>query len=153
MECFRGRLGPELLWMGGKVDDRPGGDPESIDGKSSLFRLKLEKGSDVGSRLLGYGGGSSIDRLIACLCASVSDIQSCQVVNWDLIGIEYITNIFRLPIWLEFMVMELREGCRCTSGGQHRSRMILINCSWSIGRTRILTIDAVPVISIALRNC
>jgi hypothetical protein len=60
------------------VDDRPGGDIESIDGSNSLRRsgLRCEKGSLVGSMLFPCNGGSSIEFRIACLCASVSDIQS-----------------------------------------------------------------------------
>jgi hypothetical protein len=82
-DCFLGRAGPGR-WSGGKVEDRPGGDVDRIEGRSSLLLcgLRWENGSLVGSMLFPWcRGGSSIEDRIACLCASVSDIQSCIGVN------------------------------------------------------------------------
>ena len=64
--------------MGGSVDDLPGGDVDSIDGSNSLRRsgLGCENGSLVGSITFPCKVGSSIEFRMACLCASVSDIQS-----------------------------------------------------------------------------
>ena len=36
MEDLRGRAGLSRFWIGGKVDDRPGGERDMIDGRSSL---------------------------------------------------------------------------------------------------------------------
>jgi len=58
---------------------------DKIDGRSSRRRcgLRWENGSLVGSRLFPCNGGNSIDDLIACLCASVSDIHSWESVKID----------------------------------------------------------------------
>jgi hypothetical protein len=66
--------------MGGKVEERPGGDEASIDGSSSLGLFGFSPGNGslvILSMLLGRRiGGSSIEVLMALLCTSVSDIQS-----------------------------------------------------------------------------
>jgi len=71
---------------GGNVEDRPGGEAESIEGNRSLGLLEFMpfgglvnagNGSLVGSLLLGRCmGGSSIEDLMALLWASVSDNHS-----------------------------------------------------------------------------
>ena len=65
------------------MEERPGGDVDSTEGRSSLRRyvFRWEKGSLVGSMLFACSGGSSIEERMACLWASVSDIQSCIGVN------------------------------------------------------------------------
>jgi len=68
--------------MGGSVEDLPGGDVLAIEGNSSLRRAFIwGNGSLVGSALFECSAGSSIVDRIACLCASLSDIQSCWIVR------------------------------------------------------------------------
>lgn len=77
-DAFRGLVGA-CLCMGGKVEERPGGDVDIIEGRSSLglFEFKAGNGSLVTSTLFRRRiGGSSIEDLIAFECASVSDAQS-----------------------------------------------------------------------------
>lgn len=62
------------------MEERPGGEVERIDGSRflGLSAVNEGNGSLVTSRWFGRRiGGSSIEDLIAFVCASESDIQSC----------------------------------------------------------------------------
>lgn len=77
MEDLRGLAGLSLLWMGGSVDDRPGGERDIIDGRSS--RGLGEWNGGMGSWLMWlWIGGSSTEE---CMCGrrrtSWSDNGSC----------------------------------------------------------------------------
>lgn len=72
IDCFRGRPVPTGRCSGGKVEERPGGELERIDGSRSrrLRPLRPEYGSLVGSCI---GGSSIVERGI--LGPSTSECQ------------------------------------------------------------------------------
>ena len=78
MEDFRGLVGLSRFWIGGSVEDRPGGERDIIDGKSSLGLGEWKCGGCSSFMWLCIGGSSTEECIRGRRRASFSDIGSCS---------------------------------------------------------------------------
>ena len=90
IDCFLGRLGPNDLCRGGRVEERPGGEFERIEGSKSLRGAEFREGNGslVGSFPTCIGGSSIV--LLGILRPSLSDCHPYRVR----ISIFIIANVY-----------------------------------------------------------
>lgn len=130
MDDFRGRAGLSLRWMGGKVDDRSGGDRAMIEGSNSRGRAAWKGGKTSWLRWVRIEGSSMEDLIRSFLISRSENVSSRGTSSAGLSmtlgdGEDWeSTDCFRLPVRVSHMTVQLCQSCR-----RARSRVHLLQCS------------------------